>query len=77
MSKEQQTINEMALAICKSRGVAEVDDCSKCGRHADCLYYEIADRFIQSRLPQAERRGVDRANKDNNKRKRYDRTLYR
>jgi ribosomal protein L37AE/L43A len=42
MSKEKQIINEMALAICKSRGVAEVDDCSKCGRYADCLYYEIA-----------------------------------
>lgn len=42
MSEEKQIINEMALAICKSRGVAEVDDCSKCGRHTECLYQEIA-----------------------------------
>ena len=41
-TSEDQQINEMALAICKSRGVAEVDDCGKCGRYADCLYYEIA-----------------------------------
>ena len=48
MSKEKQQINEMALAICKSRGVAEVDDCSKCGRHADCLYYEIASALYKA-----------------------------
>lgn len=42
MSKEKQMIEEIALAICESRGVKEVDSCLKCGRHADCLYQEIA-----------------------------------
>ena len=41
MSNEKQ-IEEMALAICKSRGVAYVDDCRKCRQHGDCLYQDIA-----------------------------------
>lgn len=39
---EKKQIEEMALAICKSRGVAYVDDCEKCRMHEDCLYQEIA-----------------------------------
>lgn len=37
-----EQIMEMALDICKSRGVACVDDCEKCRMHEDCLYQEIA-----------------------------------
>ena len=42
MSKEKQ-IEEMALAICNSRGVADVDDCRTCWKYENgCLYQEIA-----------------------------------
>lgn len=43
MNKEKQIIEQMALAICKSRGVADVDDCRKCWQHENnCLYQDIA-----------------------------------
>lgn len=42
MTEEKQIIEEIALAICESRGVKEVDSCLKCIRHEECLYYEIA-----------------------------------
>ena len=42
MNKEKQ-IEEMAFAICKSRGVADVDTCKKCWQYEiGCLYREIA-----------------------------------
>lgn len=43
MSKEQ-----MALAICESRGVADVDNCRKCKWHEDCLYQDIAFGLYKS-----------------------------
>ena len=42
-TEDKRNIEEMALAICKSRGVADVDDCRKCWQHENsCLYQDIA-----------------------------------
>ena len=42
MTKEKQ-IEEMALAICEGRNVADVDNCRKCWQYENgCLYQEIA-----------------------------------
>lgn len=41
--KEKREIEKMALSICKSRMVADVDDCRKCSQHErGCLYQDIA-----------------------------------
>lgn len=44
---ENELIQEMAKAICKSRGITDVDDCEKCWRcdniDSCCLYQEIAN----------------------------------
>lgn len=45
---EQKQIEEMALAICKSRGVANVNDCRECRCHEDCLYQEIANGLYKA-----------------------------
>ena len=43
MSEENQIIEEMALAICKSRLVADDGDvCRTCKMHETCLYEDIA-----------------------------------
>lgn len=43
MNKEKQTIEEMALTICESRGATSVDTCRKCRHHENrCLYQDIA-----------------------------------
>lgn len=42
MKDEKQIVEEIALAICESRGVAQVDNCRKCINHGDCLYQDIA-----------------------------------
>ncbi len=41
-SKEKQMIEEIALDICKSRGVTSGEVCEKCYQDAVCLYQHIA-----------------------------------
>lgn len=39
---ENKQIEEMALAICKSRGVTNGEGCEWCGQDSLCLYQQIA-----------------------------------